>query len=157
MNLMQVYVFFGSLASSLLIYGIVYWQLRSSFSNLLSNTFRKKSMPLSTTQNLADPVKPSNPSSPVTLHIEEQGYLRLLNVVYFLFVVNGLVTVAKKVTSLQIKNFTQAIQIWADITSGQLFWLGCFAVLYVVALLVIKDRLQDSLENSAHSDSPQPW
>ncbi len=154
---MQVYVFFGSLASSLLIYGIVYWQLRSSFSNLLSNTFRKKSMPLSTTQNLADPVKPSNPSSPVTLHIEEQGYLRLLNVVYFLFVVNGLVTVAKKVTSLQIKNFTQAIQIWADITSSQLFWLGCFAVLYVVALLVIKDRLQDSLENSAHSDSPQPW
>lgn len=154
---MLEYVFLGSLLSSVLIYGIVYWQLRCAFSNLLGNAFQKKAMRSSSTAPDLESVEPSNSSSPVTLHTEEQGYLRLLNVVYFLFVVNGLVNVAKKVTSLQIKNFTQAIQIWSDITSSQLFWLGCFAVLYVVALLVIKDRLQDWLENSAYSDSPQPW
>jgi len=153
---MQEYVFFGSLVSSLLIYGIVYWQLRCSFSNLLGNAFQKMVMSSCTTTALTESVEPSHPSPHGTLYTEQQGYVRLFNVVYFLFVVNGLVMVAKKVTSLQIKNFTLAIQIWSDITSSQLFWLGCFAVLYVVALLVIKERLQDALNSSPSADSP-PW
>ncbi len=153
---MQTYVFLSSLASSILIYGVVYWQLRCSFSNLLGNAFRKKAMRLASAEDAPVQGELAESHQRATAHLEEQGYLRLLNIVYFLFVVNGLVNVAKKVTSLQIKDYTQAIQIWADITSGQLFWLGCFAVLYVVALLVIKDRLQDS-NRSTYSDSPQPW
>ena len=150
---MQTYVFLSSLASSILIYGVVYWQLRCSFSNLLGNAFRKKATRLASAEDAPVQGELAESHQRATAHLEEQGYLRLLNIVYFLFVVNGLVNVAKKVTSLQIKDYTQAIQIWADITSGQLFWLGCFAVLYVVALLVIKDRLQDS-NRSTYSDSP---
>jgi hypothetical protein len=136
---------------------VVYWQLRSSFSNLLSNAFRKKSALVASLQDAPEKSDLADSHQRTTTYLEEQGYLRLLNVVYFLFVVNGLVNVAQKVTSLQIKGFTQGIQTWADITSGQLFWLGCFAILYVVALLVIKDRLQDSISTSKYSDSPQPW
>jgi hypothetical protein len=154
---MQVYVFLASLVSSLLIYGVVYWQLRCSFSNLLGNAFRKKATLIASSQEISPQPELAESHQRASAHLEEQGYLRLLNVVYFLFVINGLVNVAKKVTSLQIKDFTQAIQIWADITSGQLFLLGCFAVLYVVALLVIKDRLQESLSSSQYTDSPQPW
>jgi hypothetical protein len=154
---MQVYVFLASLVSSLLIYGVVYWQLRCSFSNLLGNALRKRATLAPLMLDASDKAKSTEIHQPASAHLEEQGYLRLLNVVYFLFVINGLVNVAKKVTSLQIKDFTQAIQIWADITSGQLFLLGCFAVLYVVALLVIKDRLQESLSSSQYTDSPQPW
>ncbi|MFN9690950.1 MAG: hypothetical protein ACK551_02505 [Vampirovibrionales bacterium] len=154
---MQVYVFLASLVSSLLIYGVVYWQLRCSFSNLLGNAFRKKAILIASSQEISPQPELAESHQRASAHLEEQGYLRLLNVVYFLFVINGLVNVAKKVTSLQIKDFTQAIQIWADITSGQLFLLGCFAVLYVIALLVIKDRLQESLSSSQYTDSPQPW
>ncbi len=157
---MQSYVMLISLGSSAVIYGVVYWQLRCSFFNLLGTAFRKKAALASSTlgeSSIPDQSEAVEQFQRDNAHLEEHGYLRLLNVVYFLFVVNGLVNVAKKITSLQIKDFTQAIQIWADITSGQLFWLGCFAVLYVIALLVIKDRLQDSYSSLSRTDSPQPW
>ena len=91
-----------------------------------------------------------------TRQVEAKAYMTLLNVVYFIFVGYGAVRIAEKLSRLQISTGTKGIEVWADITGNQLFWLGLLAILYVIALFSIKSNIQENAKNKA-IESPEPW
>lgn len=127
-----VYTVLALCVSSILMYGFVYLQFRQALQGLVM------------------------PHLEATRQVEAKAYMTLLNVVYFIFVGYGAVRIAEKLSRLQITTGTKGIEVWADMTGNQLFWLGALAILYVIALFSIKSSCQENAKNQG-IESPEPW
>ena len=127
-----VYTLLALCVSSILMYGFVYLQFRQALKGLVM------------------------PDLEVVRQVEAKAYMTLLNVVYFIFVGYGSVKIAEKLSRLQITTGTKGIEVWADMTGNQLFWLGALAILYVIALFSIKSSCQENAKNQG-IESPEPW
>jgi hypothetical protein len=82
---------------------------------------------------------------------EAQGYFSLLSVVYLFFSGYMVLNIISKLTSLQIRSLTQALDFWVDTTSTQLFILGLFFLGYIIVLFGIKSLLKGK------NTSQGPW
>jgi hypothetical protein len=122
------------LTTSVGMYGFVYVQCKSAISSLLI---------------------PHLPLKEDSKERETKGYFTLLNLVYFVFIVNALVHAVEDLAALQIATTLKGLQAWADITGSQLFWLGALVLGFVITLFILKTLFSE--QQTRHKQPNEPW
>jgi|GEM_PF-4495758 len=120
------------LLTSTIMYAFVYWQCKQAITTLLI---------------------PHLPLKEETKVNETKGYFTLLNLVYFIFVVNSMVLTVELLAGLQIETTLKGLETWADIMGSQLFWLGSLVVGFIIALLILKNLFTERRKPSGGD----PW